>query len=73
MEFSKEQLIMQVEFSNDILKQEVESNLSDFNLKLSNLTEEELLLIIWQNEILVQAIGTRKGVIQYISKRETQS
>lgn len=72
MEFSKEQLIMQLEFSLDILKHEVESNIFDLSIELSDLTDEELLLIILQNEALMQAIGTRAQIIQYINKR-TQS
>ena len=72
MEFSREQLIMQLEFSLDILKHEVESNIFDLSIELSDLTDEELLLIILQNEALMQAIGTRAQIIQYINKR-TQS
>ena len=72
MELSREQLIMQLEFSLDILKHEVESNVFDLNIELSDLTDEELLLIILQNEALMQAIGTRAQIIQYINKRRTQ-
>lgn len=72
MEFSREQLIMQLEFSLDILKHEVESNIFDLSIELSDLTDEELLLIILQNEALMQAIGTRAQIIQYINKRRTQ-
>ena len=70
MELSREQLIMQLEFSLDILKHEVESNVFDLNIELSDLTDEELLLIILQNEALIQAIGTRAQIIQYINKRK---
>lgn len=72
MEFSREQLIMQLEFSFDILKHEVESNVFELNIELSDLTDEELLLIILQNEVLIQAIETRAQIIQYINKRRTQ-
>lgn len=72
MEFSREQLIMQLEFSLDILKHEVESNIFDLSIELSDLTDEELLLIILQNDALMQAIGTRAQIIQYINKRKTQ-
>lgn len=74
MELSKEQLIVQVEISNDIIIQEARINLSSCNIPISGWTEEELLVILKQNEALIQAIETRERTIQYlIKKRSNQS
>lgn len=74
MELSKEQLITQVEISNDIIIQEARIKLSSCNIPISGWTEEELLVILKQNEALIQAIETRERTIQYlIKKRSNQS
>ena len=74
MEYSKEQLITQVEMSTDIIIQEARVNLSSCNIPINGWTEEELLVILKQNEALIQAIETREKTIQYLIKnRSNQS
>lgn len=71
MEYSKEQLITQVEMSTDIIIQEARVNLSSCNIPINGWTEEELLVILKQNEALIQAIDTREKTIQYLIKNRS--